>query len=132
MLDTIKPGAILIKEGTLLPETLQFESEPCAPGWRFIKDLDGCGLDRKIREAGWSFLGRAGQLRATVFGMDEQKTLGRAVDQILANPKSAEFNSLEIMQVASEDSKRFLGVRCITVAAQSRHIQESVASTMSP
>jgi hypothetical protein len=28
MPDTIKPGTFLIKEGTLLPETVRFESEP--------------------------------------------------------------------------------------------------------
>ncbi len=32
MPDTIKTGTILIKEGTLLPETLRFESESCVPG----------------------------------------------------------------------------------------------------
>ena len=125
MPDTIKTGTILIKEGTLLPESLRFESEPCVPGWRLVKDLDGCGLDRKIREAGWTFFCLAGQLGATVFGIDEQKTLSRAVEQILASPESAEFNSLEIMRVASEASKRFLGVCYVTVSAQSRHIQDS-------
>ena len=123
MPDTIKPGTILIKEGTLLPEAVRFESEPCVPGWRLVKDLDGCGLDRKIRDAGWTFFCLAGQLGATVFGIDEQKTLSRAVGQILANLESAEFNSLEIMRVTSEASKRFLGVRYVTVSAQSRHIQ---------
>src|SRR6267142_4559792 len=98
MPDTIKTGTILIKEGTLLPESLRFESEPCVPGWRLIKDLDGCRLDRKIREAGWTFFCLAGQLGTTVFGIDEQKTLSRAVEQILASPESAEFNSLEIMR----------------------------------
>ena len=125
MTDTIKPGTILIKEGTLLPEAVRFESEPCVPGWRLVNDLDGCGLDRKIRDAGWTFFCLAGQLGATVFGIDEQKTLSRAVGQILANLESAEFNSLEIMRVTSEASKRFLGVRYVTVSAQSRHIQES-------
>lgn len=125
MPDTIKPGAILIKEGTLLPETVRFESESCALGWRFVKDLDADGLDRKIREAGWTSFCVAGQLGATVFGIDEQKTLRRAVEQILANLESAEFNSLEIMRVASESSKRFLGVRYVTVSAKSGHIQES-------
>jgi hypothetical protein len=123
--NTIKPGTILIKEGTLLPESLRFESASCVPGWRFVKDLDGDGLDRKIRGAGWTFFNLAGELGATVFGIDEQKTLSRAVEQILASPESAEFNSLEIMRVASETSKRFLGVRYVTVSAQSRHIQES-------
>ena len=125
MPDTIKPGTILIKEGTLLPEAVRFESEPCVPGWRLVKDLDGCGLDRKIRDAGWTFFCLAGQLGATVFGIDEQKTLSRAVEQILATPESAELNCVEIMRVTSEASKRFLGVRYVTVSAQSRHIQES-------
>jgi hypothetical protein len=125
MPDTIKPGTILIKEGTLLPETLRFESESCVPGWRLVKELDGCGLDRKIREAGWTFFCLAGQLGATVFGIDEQKTLSRALEQILAKLESAEFNSLEIMRVATGISKRFLGIRYATVSAQSRHIQAS-------
>jgi hypothetical protein len=125
MSDTIKQGAILIKEGTLLPETLRLESEPCVPGWRLVKDHDGCGLDRKIREAGWTFFCLAGQLGAAVFGIDEKKTLRRAIEQILTNLESAEFNCLEIMRVTSEVSKRFLGVRYVTVSGQSRQIQES-------
>lgn len=125
MPDTIKMGTILIKEGTLLPEVLRFESEPCAPGWRLVKNLDGYGLGRKIHEAGWTFSWRPGEIGATLSGLDEQMTLRRAVEQILANLESAEFNSLEIMRVASEASKRFLGVRYVTVSAQSRDIQES-------
>ena len=82
-------------------------------------------MDRKIREAGWTSFCLAGQLGATVFGIDEQKTLSRAVEQILANLESAELNCLEIMRVALEASKRFLGVHYMTVSAQSRHIQES-------
>ncbi len=125
MRETIKPGTVLIKEGTLLPQTLRFESEPCVQGWRLVMDLDGCGLDRKIREAGWTFFCLADQIGVTVFGIDEQKTLSRAVEQILAKLESAEFNCLEIMRVDSEASKRFLGVRYVTVSAQSRDIQES-------
>jgi hypothetical protein len=125
MPDTIKTGTILIKEGTLLPGSLRFESESCAPGWRLVQNLDGYELRRKIHEAGWTFFCLAGEIGATVFGFNEQNTLRRAVEQILANLESAEFNSLEIMRLASEASKRFLGVRYVTVSAQSRHIQES-------
>jgi len=125
MPDTIKPGSILIREGTLLPETLRCESEPCVPGWRLVKDLDGCGLDRKIREAGWTSFCLAGQFGATVSGIDEQRTLSRALEQILAKLELAELNSLEIMRVATGTSERFLGVRYVTVSARSRHIQAS-------
>jgi hypothetical protein len=123
MPDTIKPGTILIKEGTRLPETLRFESEPCVPGWRLVKDLDGCGVDRKIREAGWTFLRLAGQLGTSVFGIDEQKTFSRAVEQILAKLKPAESNCMEIMRVARGISRHFLGVCYVTVSAQARQIQ---------
>src|SRR5260370_26333133 len=123
MPDTIKPGTILIREGTLLPETLRFESEPCIPGWRLVKGLDGYGLDRKIREAGWTFFCLAGQLGATVFGIDEQKTLSRALEQILAKLEPADFNSLEIMRVATGTSNRFLGVPYVPFSATSRHLR---------
>ncbi len=123
MPDTIKTGTILIKDGAFLPDALQFESEPCATGWRLVNNLDGYGLDRKIHEAGWTFFSLAGEIKATVFGFDGQKTVRRAVKRILAKLKSEKFNSLEITRVAS---KRFLGVPYASVSARSRHIQESV------
>jgi hypothetical protein len=126
MPETIKTGTVLIKEGTLLPEALRFESEPYVPGWRLVKNLDGCGLSRIIHEAGWTFFWPC-EIGATVFGLDEQKTLRRAVEQILANLESKEFNSLEIMRVALVASKRFLGVCYVTVSVHSRHIQESAS-----
>jgi len=122
MPDTIKTGTILIKDGTFLPDALRFESEPCATGWRLIKNLDGYGLGRKVPEAGWTFFWLAGEIKATIFGFDVQKTVRKAVKRILANLKPGKFNSLEITDVAR---KRFLGVRYVTVSAQSRHIQEN-------
>jgi hypothetical protein len=123
MAETIKTGTILIKDGTFLPDALQFESEPCATGWRLVKNLDGYGLDRKIHEAGWTFFCLAGEIEATVFGLEGQETVRRAVKRILAKQKSEKLNSLEITRVAS---KRFLGVPYATVSARSRHIQESL------
>ena len=55
MTDKIKMGTILIEGGALLPDSLRFESEPYSKGWRLLKNLDGYGLDRKIRQAGWTF-----------------------------------------------------------------------------
>src|ERR1700680_2780304 len=72
---------------------------------------------------GWTFFWLAGEIGATVFGFDSQKTVRRAVKRILANLKSGEFNSLEITRVVS---KRFLGLPYASVSAQSRHIQENL------
>jgi len=125
MADAIKTGTILIREGTLLPTGVLVESDVFLPGWRLVKNFEGDGLDREFHEAGYTFSSLAGEIGATVPGLDEQKTLHRAVEQILTKRESAEFNSLEIMRVVWETSKRFLGVRYVTVSAQSRDIQES-------
>jgi hypothetical protein len=131
MLNTNGATAVLIREGTPLPANLLIESEVFLPGWRLIKNLDGYGLDRKIREAGWTFFCLAGETRTTVFGIDEEKMVRRAIEQILGNrartnPVWVKFNSLEITHVSSVASRRFLGVCFVTVSAQSRHIQQCV------
>ena len=125
MAHEITTGAILIKDSALLPKELKFESESCVPGWSLVQDFDGYGLDREIQKTGWTFFCLAGGIKATVFGVDRQKMVRRAIERILASPKSAKFNSLEITRVASAGSERFPLVRYVTVSAQSRHIQES-------
>ena len=127
MADAIKMGTILLREGTLLPTSVPVESDAFLPGWRLVKNLEGDGLDQKFHEAGCTFFSATGEIGTTVFGLDEQKTLRRAIEQILAKRGSMEFNSVEIMRVAWETSKRFLGVRSVTVSAQSREIQEGAS-----
>jgi hypothetical protein len=122
MAETINTGTVLIKDGAFLPSALRFESEPCTIGWRLVKNLDGFGLSAKIQEAGWTFFWLAGELRATVFGFNQQRSARRAVKRILAELKWGGSNSLEISRVAS---KRFLGLPYTSVSAHSRHIQEN-------
>jgi hypothetical protein len=119
MVDAIKMGAILIREGTLLATGVLVKSEVLLPGWRLVKNLERDGLYQKVHEAGCTSFSLADEMGATVFGLDEQKTL----EQILRKRASAEFNSVEIMRVDWETSKGFPGVRSVTIAAQSRDIQ---------
>src|ERR1700757_3453412 len=101
MPDTNGVVTILIREGTPLPANLSIESEAFLPGWRLIKDLDGYGVDRKIREAGWNSFCLAAETRATAVGIDREKMVRRAIEEILARLKSETFNSLEITRVTS-------------------------------
>ena len=96
MTHEITIGTILIKDNAVLPKELRFESEPCVPGWRLVNDFDGSGLDREVRKTGWIFFCLAGEVKATVFGIDRQKMVRRAIERILANPGSEDFNSMEI------------------------------------
>jgi hypothetical protein len=122
MADIIKTGSILIAEKALLPAALLFKSEPYAPGWRLVKNLDSDQVNQIISQAGWSFLYMAGVIKTRIFGSDEAKTTRQAIKQIVAKMRSKNFNCLEITQVAV---KRFLGLRYVNVFARSRHIQES-------
>ena len=121
--ENINTGTILIKEGTLLPECLQLESEPYSKGWKLVKNLDARGLDRKIREAGWTFFFMANEVNATAIGSDPEKTTRRAVKKAIAHMKSDRLNCLQIAQVAV---KRFLGLPYVAVSAHLRHVQESM------
>ncbi len=123
MAEKIKTGTVLIKDGTLLPGALRFESEPCAKGWRLVKNLDAYGLGQKILETGWTFFCVAGEIKGSIIGFEGQGPVRRAVKRILTNLKLEKFNSLEITQI---EVKRFLGLPYVTVCAHSRHIQENV------
>ena len=43
MPEKINPGAILLKEGALLPEYLQLEGEPYSKGWKLLKNRNASG-----------------------------------------------------------------------------------------
>jgi hypothetical protein len=117
-------GDILIKEGAVLPEALAIESAAYAPGWRLVKGVAASALDEKVHDVGWNFFCLAGEIEAIAFGNDEQSLTRRAVKRILADPRLAPFNSVEITQMTM---RRFLGLPYMSVAAQSRHIQKSFA-----
>lgn len=120
-------GTILIKDDALLPKGLRVESEPYVRGWKVVTDLDGNRLDRAVETTGWSYFCLAGEVKTTVFGIDSQSMIRRAIERILARGKSDGFNSMEITQVASVGSERFPLVRYVTLSARWRHIQESLS-----
>jgi len=52
---TIKPGTIMMKAGTIIPQSLRVETEPYSHGWEIIKNSDADAVDRDIRRADWNF-----------------------------------------------------------------------------
>jgi hypothetical protein len=123
MTDTIKTGTILIAEGAILPESLLFESEPYAYGWRLVKNLDSHGFNQIIGQTGWNLFYIAGVVETNAFGSDEKKTTRKAIKQLIAKLKAKNFNCLEITQVTA---KRSLGLPSVSVSAHLRHIQKGV------
>ena len=123
MTEKIKMGTILYQQDAPLPESLNFKSEAYSNGWRLVENLDACGLGRKIREAGWTFFFMAGEIKATAFGFDRQKTLRAALKRLIGKVQSQNCNSIEITQVTGES---FLKLPYVSVSAHPRHLQKGL------
>ncbi len=96
---------------------------PGSNGWISVGKADRPGLEVSIRQAGWTFFYLAGEIRATVFGLDRHETVGKAVKRLITNVKARDLNCLEITRVATST---FLGVPYATVAGHARHIQKGL------
>jgi hypothetical protein len=119
---TIKVGAIMMKVGTIIPQSLRVETELYSQGWEIIKNSDAYALDRDIRRADWNFFFLAGSIQATALGYWRERTVRRAMERVLAKAERSNFNCLEITEVSA---KQFLGFPYVHVSAHSRHIQKS-------
>ena len=103
---TIKMGTILFKDETLLPDALQFDSEPCATGWRLVKDLDGYQLNRRIHDAGWRFFCIAGEIKSSVFGLKGPKNRSEGCE---ANVGEVEVGQIQFFANHVSDLGAFSG-----------------------
>ena len=117
-------GKVFIRENTILPGGLIIETETFLPGWRSVRNCDGYWLGRKIEEVKWNFFYLAGGVKVIVFGRGGPESLRRAIGRILSKPEARKFNSLEITGTAAS---WFLGLPFVTITANFRHIQQSLA-----
>lgn len=61
-------GAILIEDGTLVPDSLSLDSQPYSSGWGSLRNPDRRELDRELHRAGWTFFSLADEIKRSVFG----------------------------------------------------------------
>jgi hypothetical protein len=118
----MKAGTIMMRAGTIIPQSLRIETEPYSQGWEVIKNSDGSSVDRDLRRAGWNFFFLAANIQATAMGYWGERTVRRAMEQVLAKAAPSNLNCLEITEVSA---KQFLGFPYVHVSAHSRHIQKS-------
>ena len=122
MSGTIKAGTIMMKAGTIIPQSLRVETELYSQGWEIINNSDADAVDRDIRRADWNFFFLAASIQATALGYWGEKTVRRAMERVLAKAEPSKFNCLEITGISA---KQFLGLPYVHVSAHSRHIQKS-------
>ena len=123
MAKMIEVGTLLLEEGAPVAIAVPVETHPYLEGWKLVANLSSSILDKKLRDVGWTFFYMAGELTATAFGSDSEKTTRRAVKGVIAKLNPGRFNCLESSRVVA---KTMLGLPYVTVAGHARHIQESL------
>ena len=122
MSGTIEAGTIMMKAGTIIPQSLRVETELYSRGWEIIKNAGADAVDRDIRRADWNFFFLAASIHATALGYWGERTVRRAMERVLAKAERSKFNCLEVTEVST---RQFLGFPYVHVSAHSRHIQKS-------
>jgi len=122
MTPIVEIGTILIEDRPWITHLLGLEIEPYAGGWSVVRGINGSALDREVHAAGWNFFFMAAEVKTMFLGSLETTKVRNAMRRILGKVKPESFNCLEVTGIMA---KTFLGIRYATVAAHSRHIQQS-------
>jgi hypothetical protein len=128
MTDTNTAGSILIEPRARMPNGMRLQGEPDSSGWTTLNG-ERAKLEKEVQEAGWTFFFMAGEIKATVFGFDRQKTLRAALQRLIVDVKSHNCNAIEITQVAV---KSFLKMPYVSVSAHARHLQKGLTFSGQP
>lgn len=117
MVADIKPGTVLTKEGTVLPNSVR--TEPFMPGWNLVPDADAAQTRVNVERDGWKFLpGREIIVSATARKLNEaiKKSLQRVVHE-------AERQNANAVEIAEFDATKLLLVYEVAARAFARQIQ---------
>jgi hypothetical protein len=120
--DAFTAGSILVEESAGLPNSLVLPRESHSSEWPAMSNSLST-FEKQIQAAGWTFFFMAGEIKATVFGFDRQKTLRTALQWLIAQVKALHCNSIEITKVTGHS---FLKVPYVSVFAHPRHLQKGL------
>ncbi len=121
--ENIRPGDILIDGGTYLPKALAIAAYPNLSA-SVVRAGERASFGKAIEDAGLTLFFMAGEIRASVFGFDADRSLLTAMKRLLAAAKAEGCNALEITGVTG---KSFLKFPYVTVCAHARHLQKGTS-----
>jgi hypothetical protein len=117
----LRAGSVLINSGTRLPESVYFESKQFG-SWKILTEVDGFAVERRLSETGWHFFFMVPEIRLGAMSSNLNKALRAALKKVFSAVEVQNFNALEIVEITT---KRFLGLRYVTIVAHPRHIKKS-------
>jgi hypothetical protein len=118
---SLKPGTMMMREGTSLPKTVAVSSVPYCDHWRKINGLTSATLDRALRGVGWNLFFMAGELRTFVPGNGQEESVQRGIARLAARAHASNFNGLQLTGIVRKWS---FGIPFVVFTANAFHIQE--------
>jgi hypothetical protein len=122
MATDIQSGAMMIREGLLLPDSVHLESRRYSAVWRSIAGVDNFALDRRLRAAGLHLFFIAGELKVMELGWGAN-AIRRGMTRILRRGRNRNLNCMEITQIRPA---HFLGLPYVAIHGSSFHIQKGI------
>ena len=118
----IQSGAMMIREGLLLPDSAHLETRSYSKAWRSVAGVDNFALARRLRAAGLHLFFIAGELKVIELGWGAS-AIRRGMKRILSRSRKRDLNCMEITQIRSA---HFLGLPCVAIHGSSFHIQKGI------
>ena len=125
---TVAAGDILLERGTYLPNSLTTAGDSSLPGWSAVQG-GRPAFEKEVKLAGWNLFFMAGEIKASVFGFDRQRTAQTALKRLSTLVKSQNCNCIEVTDVTE---KSFLKLPYVRVRAHARHLQPGLAFSGTP
>ena len=117
----IRPGTVLIREGTALPGGVRIQMQPLVAGWQIVKD-SSTDIDRAITKAGWHFFYLAEELEQAALGRSVEMAIIKALQKLARDVERENKNAFEITDIRT---RHLLGLHRARVKAHARHIKAS-------
>jgi hypothetical protein len=125
---TVAAGDMLLARGTYLPNSLTTADDSSLPGWSAVPGGRPV-FEKEVKQAGWTLFFMAGEIQASVFGFDRNKSAQTALKRLSTIVKSHSCNCIEVTDVTE---KSFLKLPYVRVRAHARHLQPGLAFTGTP
>lgn len=125
MATDIQNGAMMVREGFLLPDSAQIESLSYSKTWRTMTGLDSFAVERKLHSAGWRLFFVAGELSVVEFGWGAG-AVRRALKRILSRGCKSNLNCMQITHVGHV---KVPGLPFVAIRAYLFHIQKDAFLT---
>jgi hypothetical protein len=122
----VKPPAIFLRLGCILPNGLRLKQEPFDTAWTTVENAAPAQLDLAVRDAGWHFMWIESACSRYGCGGTDGAAITRAISRTLTQTP-ARFNAAELGSVSVTS---YLGLHVAKATLHARHIQQSASLSL--